>query len=44
MRDDPHRMAGEERRPAGTAPLEQESTLTGLFKVVEAAQAERAVR
>jgi hypothetical protein len=44
MRDDPHWMAGEERRLAGIAPLEEEVILTGVFEVVEALQAERAGR
>lgn len=39
MRDDPHWMAGEERRLAGIAPLEDEVILTGVFDVVEAVQA-----
>jgi len=39
MRDDPHWMAGEERRLAGIAPLEDEVVLTGVFDVVEAVQA-----
>jgi hypothetical protein len=38
MRDDPHWMAGEERRLAGIAPLEDEIVLTGVFEVVEAVQ------
>jgi hypothetical protein len=42
MRDDPHWMAGEERRLAGIAPLEEEVTLTGVFEVVETVQGERA--
>lgn len=42
MRDDPHWMAGEERRLAGIAPLEREITLTGVFDVVEAVRGERA--
>ena len=42
MRDDPHSMAGEERRLAGIAPLEQEITLTGVFEVVETVLRERA--
>jgi hypothetical protein len=37
-------MAGEERRLAGIAPLEEEITMTGVFEVVEAVQAERAER
>jgi hypothetical protein len=44
MRDDPHWMAGEERRLAAIAPLEEEVALTGVFEVVEAVQAERAGR
>jgi hypothetical protein len=39
MRDDPHWMAGEERRLARIAPLEDEIVLTGVFEVVEAVQA-----
>jgi hypothetical protein len=35
MRDDPHWMAGEERRLAGIAPLEDQILLTGVFEVVE---------
>jgi hypothetical protein len=35
MRDDPHWMAGEERRLAGIAPLEEQVVLTGVFEVVE---------
>jgi hypothetical protein len=42
MRDDPHWMAGEERRLAGIAPLEEAVVLTGVFDVVEAVQADRA--
>jgi hypothetical protein len=44
MRDDPHWMAGEERRLAGIAPLEEQVVLTGVFEVVEAVDAERAER
>jgi hypothetical protein len=44
MRDDPHWMAGEERRLAGIAPLEEQVILTGVFEVVEAVDAERAGR
>ena len=44
MRDDPHWMAGEERRLAGIAPLEDELVLTGVFEVVEAIQGARAER
>jgi hypothetical protein len=39
MRDDPQWMAGEERRLAGIAPLEEQVVLTGVFEVVEAVQA-----
>ena len=35
MRDDPHWMAGEERRLAKIAPLEEQVVLTGVFEVVE---------
>jgi hypothetical protein len=42
MRDDPHWMAGEERRLARIAPLEEEVVLTGVFEVVDAVQGDRA--
>lgn len=42
MRDDPHWMAAEERRLARIAPLEEQITLTGVFEVVEAVQADHA--
>jgi hypothetical protein len=38
MRDDPHWMAGEERRLAGIAPLEEQVILTGVFELVEAVE------
>lgn len=41
MRDDPHWMAGEERRLAKIAPLEEEIVLTGVFEVVDAVTSER---
>jgi hypothetical protein len=44
MRDDPHWMAGEERRLARIAPLEDAIVLTGVFEVVEAIQAAEAER
>ena len=44
IRDDPRWMAGEERRLAGIAPLEEEVILTGVFEVVEAVEAARAER
>ena len=39
MRDDPHWMAGEERRLARIAPLEHEIVRSGVFEMVEELQA-----